>query len=187
MMQRKRYESKIPPGYCDVSRKPEPDRFGDYVAWTQLIEFGKSRKCSLILVTDDSKDDWWLRLRGDLTLGPRPELLEEYMTQTNSTMYMYSVDSFMIRAGEYLRKTVPPEAIQEAKERRTEEWSASSLKAKVPPEGVGLPDLGEIESQKHLAVSEFGQLPKEVIQNANVEDHIKPNAAPKDQRPEKGA
>ena len=89
---RQRYESHIPPGYAD-SEKPEPERFGDYVGWRQILDHGATNNFSLILVTDDMKDDWWQR-HGDRTIGPRPELIAEYTRTCNRPFHMYSLEQF---------------------------------------------------------------------------------------------
>ena len=89
---RQRYESRIPPGYAD-SAKPEPEKFGDYVGWRQILDHSISENRSLILVTDDLKDDWWLRYK-DRTIGPRPELISEYATTCKRPFYMYSLEQF---------------------------------------------------------------------------------------------
>jgi len=57
---KERFEREVPPGYCDMG-KPEPNRYGDLVIWLQLIGEAKARAKPLILVTNDQKEDWWVR------------------------------------------------------------------------------------------------------------------------------
>lgn len=74
----------------------------------------------MILVTDDRKDDWWLKIDGK-TIGPRPELLQEIYMRAGVTFYMYSADPFMKYAGKYLRHKVEKKAIDEVREVRKED------------------------------------------------------------------
>ena len=87
-----RYKFKIPPGYMD-SKKDEDSsdefthgniiykrKYGDYILWTQLLQFAKAHnKSKIVFITDDAKEDWWLKynLDGPKIIGPRPELREE--------------------------------------------------------------------------------------------------------------
>ena len=67
---RERYEAKVPPGYEDRSNNPnDTDQYGDLILWEQTIDFDKSQEPPIILVTDDAKEDWWRKVRGE-TLGP---------------------------------------------------------------------------------------------------------------------
>jgi hypothetical protein len=113
----KRYESQIPPGYKD-SKKPKPDCYGDAIAWLQLIDFGRSQKRPIIFVTDDNKEDWWLIHKGN-TLGPRPELIQEFLAEANVHFYMYTGDKFLERAEGFLELPKEPKIIKEAEEIRS--------------------------------------------------------------------
>ena len=89
---KKRFEEKVPPGFAD-EKKEKSERpyhhssglrlerkFGDLVAWKQLIaEAHQKELASVIWVTDDEKPDWWLVVdsQGKKTIGPRPALFEE--------------------------------------------------------------------------------------------------------------
>jgi hypothetical protein len=124
---RKRFSEKIPPGFRDAD-KPEPARFGDYVGWRQILDFACKNNASVILVSDDSKDDWW-RKEGTQTYGPRPELIVEFHSCCSALFYMYSSDRFLELSGKYLGGIVDPRAISELKERRESEPAASVMKS----------------------------------------------------------
>jgi hypothetical protein len=88
---RKRYKDNKPPGYMDArgeKKKPEPDCFGDALLWLQTIDHAKSLKDRrpFIVVTDDTSEDWLLKLEGE-KLGPRPELLQEFSDATGCSVY----------------------------------------------------------------------------------------------------
>ena len=113
---RERYDAKIPPGYMDRSNNPsDTDQYGDFVLWSQLIDYSKGEPRPIILITDDAKNDWWREVRGE-KLGPRPELISEFIAETggNKWFYMYSTEQFLKYSKEYLNADVLPEVIKEA-------------------------------------------------------------------------
>jgi len=116
---RKRYAERIPPGFKDAD-KPEPERYGDYVGWRQILDFAIKNSASVILVTDDAKEDWWKR-EDARTFGPRPELVVEFRSCCSGLFYMYSSDRFLELSGKYIGGPVDPKAINELKERRESE------------------------------------------------------------------
>lgn len=114
----KRYKQRKPPGYKDAD-KSEPGMYGDLVIWKQVIGKASRDGKDVIFVTDDSKEDWWLKVDEE-TIGPRPELLQEFREETSRSLYVYSSDSFVERAKER-GKRVSDEAVAEleaAKEAR---------------------------------------------------------------------
>jgi hypothetical protein len=50
-----RYSKRIPPGFKDQD-KPEPNCYGDFIIWVQLLEHATRLKRSVLFVTDDIKD-----------------------------------------------------------------------------------------------------------------------------------
>jgi hypothetical protein len=58
----KRYEQKIPPGYKDVE-KGGTRQFGDLVIWNEILDYAKTSNKPVVLVTSDTKEDWWWRTR----------------------------------------------------------------------------------------------------------------------------
>ena len=96
---RERYSNGTPPGYMD-SKKQKGDNsnnsFGDYIVWKQILNYAKSEKKDVVLVTNDQKEDWWNIVHGR-TLGPRIELRKEFFDETNQRFHMYSMKSFISR------------------------------------------------------------------------------------------
>ena len=116
----KRYELSIPPGYKDSSKKPDGDpyrKFGDLIIWKQLMEKSKSETKDIILVMDDNKEDWWLKFQGN-TIGPQPELIEEFAKETGQKFHMYLADRFLEYAGQFLEEDVSEPVIEELKRLR---------------------------------------------------------------------
>jgi hypothetical protein len=96
---KQRYENKIPPGYMDAKTKGEPERYGDYVLWEQLLRHGEATDKPAIFITDDQKEDWWWRKSGK-TLGPRVELVQEYFDRTGKRVHLYAPERFLQLAKE---------------------------------------------------------------------------------------
>lgn len=109
-----RFKNRVPPGYRDAA-KPEPERYGDAVVWFQLLDHAKATQKPMVLVTADTKEDWWWQERGR-TQGPRPELRREMMIAANMPFYMYAPERFLEHARRYLGSEVTDEAIEEARE-----------------------------------------------------------------------
>jgi hypothetical protein len=111
-----RFKQNQPPGQSDKD-KPEAERYGDVILWFQLIDHVKSEKKPLIFVTDDEKDDWWLKYKGK-TIGPRPELIQEMLNEGGVEFYLYTGDRFLEYAATFLDLEDEPEVVKEAEEVR---------------------------------------------------------------------
>ena len=108
-----RYEQEIPPGYKDGDKKGSKP-LGDLIFWFQVIDKAQKWKAPIILITDDRKEDWWLKHNGQ-TIGPRPELVSEIKIKASVEFYMYQADPFMEHANTYLAKPVKQEVIDEVR------------------------------------------------------------------------
>lgn len=87
----RRIEHSIPPGYMDAD-KLESDlpegASGDYLVWHQLLLAGAERRVDLVLVTADTKEDWWNRGERGAMIGLRRELIEEYLQATGHRLFL---------------------------------------------------------------------------------------------------
>lgn len=127
-----RYKYKTPPGYMD-SKKDEhsPDEFvhsgvtykrkyGDYLIWKQLLDFAaKEKNTKIIFVTDDAKEDWWLKynLEGTKTIGPRPELIEEAnLIGGINTFIMYNPEGFLQYAKDFLKTEISETTLEDVRD-----------------------------------------------------------------------
>jgi hypothetical protein len=111
-----RFDEKIPPGYMDKG-KENPEKYGDFIIWNQLIDYASSQKKPLIFVTDDAKEDWW-RMHEGKKISPRPELVEEMQSRAGVFFYMYSSDNFMNYADKFLNLPYQQEIIEEVRDIR---------------------------------------------------------------------
>lgn len=103
-----RYINEIPPGYCDNNKKKDGEyiktyyngiefetRFGDLIAWYQILDKAKDPKIKrVVLITDDNKEDWWYQLKGK-TVGPRAELKNELLRNSQADLFMFNSNSFL--------------------------------------------------------------------------------------------
>src|SRR6266508_39151 len=109
-----RYKDRVPTGFED-EKKPEDERYGDLIIWMQILREAESKKRGAIFISDDAKEDWWLRVRGR-TVGPLPALREEFAARTDKNFHMYRSDLFIEHAGVYLKRQVEKETLKEVKE-----------------------------------------------------------------------
>ncbi len=108
----KRYAEKCPPGYMDKKGKHGVDVYGDLIIWNEIIEKSKVEKCHIILITGDVKEDWFLKHSGK-TIGPRPELIHEFRTETNKLFYAYPTNQFLEFSNIYFKSNIDKEVIDE--------------------------------------------------------------------------
>jgi len=127
-----RFKAAIPPGYQDIDKdKTESDehfhggilykrKYGDFLVWRQITSHAQKVDAKrLIFVTDDAKEDWWLKIEADgpKTISPRPELIEEARVQGGVTTFlMYSPEGFLKYAGEFLEASVSEETLREVRD-----------------------------------------------------------------------
>jgi hypothetical protein len=113
-----RYDQETPPGYKDAKKIVPNDpyaKFGDLIIWKEIIQKSKSDLIPVIFITDDKKEDWWLEVNGQ-KISPRPELIEEFRTETSNSFWMYTVDRFVQEIASLDDKTIEPQVISEIQE-----------------------------------------------------------------------
>lgn len=54
----------------------------------------QQKKKPIIFVTDDNKEDWWLKENGE-TKRPRPELIKEFFDETGTRILIYNPEQFL--------------------------------------------------------------------------------------------
>ncbi|CAM5473656.1 PIN-like domain-containing protein [Streptomyces canus] len=108
----RRVDERIPPGYKD-KKKSDVDAAGDYLVWAQTIKEAKLRRCEVLIITGDVKEDWWRRESGE-TKGPRLELAKEFHSAVGARVYMLRPPRFLELAREVLNVSVANESIDDA-------------------------------------------------------------------------
>lgn len=120
----KRYADSIPPGYKDEKKFKSPQNFdekranfGDWILWAQILDHSKESENPVILVTNDTKEDWWLEQSGK-TLGPRPELISEFHLKTKQHVLIYKPERFLGLGSKKLKAPVDRKTINEVEAER---------------------------------------------------------------------
>lgn len=71
-----RFKNKTPPGYKDDKSKKGLRKYCDLIWWKEILIWAKENRKNIILVTDDIKEDWWIKENEKLEF--RDELVEEF-------------------------------------------------------------------------------------------------------------
>lgn len=107
----RRNASGEPPGFKD--KKKDPERaVGDYLLWAQILQEAQRRKCDVLLVTGDVKDDWWRRENGQ-TRGPRVELSQELRRHAGVGLFMLTPENLLRRAEIALNVAINPDSAED--------------------------------------------------------------------------
>lgn len=112
-----RFAKKTPPGYMDADKDKSGDKtkkFGDLVLWKQILDYASSEKTNVIVVTGETKEDWWTKASGRI-IAPRPEMITEFREVCGGQVWFYSADRFMELASKNLSQGVKPEVVEEIK------------------------------------------------------------------------
>tara|TARA_R110002124_G_scaffold286456_1_gene467460 strand:- start:366 stop:1601 length:1236 start_codon:yes stop_codon:yes gene_type:complete len=116
-----RFAEKIPPGYEDAKKSEAPttksDRqrvYGDLIIWNETIKFSSKTNLPIIFTTDDLKKDWWQTANGK-TIGPRPELVQEFFNRTGNSIAIYKPDQFLKYAKKTINTNISEDSISEVK------------------------------------------------------------------------
>ncbi|WP_156677656.1 PIN domain-containing protein [Nocardia sp. Root136] len=102
-----RLEKKVPPGYKD-SKKEDP--FGDALIWLEILEHAERTKNKVIFVTDDVKDDFYIKVHGQI-IGPRTEMIYEMLDTAGQPYHQTTLDGFLRLASLYLQVSVTEDTI----------------------------------------------------------------------------
>jgi hypothetical protein len=162
-----RYDNETPPGFKDKNAKKDESKlnlYGDLILWKQIIEKGKEENKPIVLITDDLKEDWWNKFKGE-TLGPRKELLREFFDETGQKIYIYQADKFLEYANKLkIGKTVKEEAIKEIRDVRIKD--EEHLK-EIGTTAESIRKLIE-QQQKHLRFDHYNKILHDYANQANV-------------------
>lgn len=111
-----RYRNQIPPGYLDEEEKLGFQKYGDLILWKQLLHKSKELNKSVILVTNDAKEDWWFMDDKKKPISPRHELVNEFESVTNQKFWMYDINDFLYKSNNYISTAIDKETIENIKE-----------------------------------------------------------------------
>lgn len=150
-----RYKKKIPPGFSDTKKKDAPECYGDYLIWSELIEYAKESKKPILFVSGDIKEDWVCKANGQY-IGPHPDLRQEFKDKTGGqSYYSYTLDGFLKEYSQMIEKATTPPAdhdaiIQEILEREEEPMfkspSSHSSLGEIPPDNESKTTITDSDS-----------------------------------------
>lgn len=105
-----RYKKYKPPGYCDIDKDSDDvtkrKKYGDLIAWYQILDFAADMKCPIVLVTNENKEDWWWVDKKKNKHGPRKELVKEMYARAGVIFHMFDPDDFLVFANDHLKLRV---------------------------------------------------------------------------------
>ncbi|UQZ41352.1 PIN-like domain-containing protein [Bacillus subtilis] len=71
--------------------------------WKQIIEYANDKKVDVLLISDDNKEDWIKKEDGE-TIGPQPELIQEFQRETNGRqIYICNTRQFLNNILTYIK------------------------------------------------------------------------------------
>lgn len=142
----RRYEQKIPPGFMDAG-KSAPEKYGDFVLWSQILSHFEKSKADVVFVTDDQKPDWW-RIVSGRTLGAHPLLRREFFNRTGRRIHFYSSDEFVTHFANFLKIDIDEEAREEV-ERISSTVSATTSLPQPPADYYRTQQEGALSYREH--------------------------------------
>ena len=114
-----RFDAKVPPGFRDKTK--DDGGVGDLAIWFTILEISEKAGRDAILITEDSKDDWFHR-SGDRRLFPRYELVAEFGERTGGRAFgMDSLSSLLKQYG------ASEEVVREVRETESTSWAAPTI------------------------------------------------------------
>lgn len=135
-----RYRNGIPPGFEDRKKEPESRKYGDLVMWMQILDKVQNIDDGIIFVTNDVKEDWYLR-KSERILGPRAELVAELKNIRNVPFYIYTAEQFMTYSNEHLEASIGEEFIEEVRDLEEENTASNTFLSEVAPSADALARL----------------------------------------------
>lgn len=107
----RRQTELIPPGFKDKGKSSDL-ALGDFLLWADVMEEARYRGSDLLLVTRDSKEDWWHKGGGHPL--PRRELQAEFHAITGRRLYMLKTSDFLRLGAKVFGLHVREESITDA-------------------------------------------------------------------------
>lgn len=108
----------MPPGYKDANdaeKKEAGQRYvyGDLIIWKSVIAKAKNDKVDVIFLTNDNKEDWYEKYKGQ-TKGPRFELYREFHKMAGQDIMIMSEATFLKEMKEQTKVRVKDSSIEDA-------------------------------------------------------------------------
>ncbi|WP_422737944.1 PIN-like domain-containing protein [Micromonospora sp. WMMD729] len=110
-----RFPNRIPPGFADASKATDLLSAGDYLIWEEVIRYASSmdRPRRLILVSGDTKGDWYELDSNAKPLQPWPSLRAELKQRAEADILILTPRLFLEGAQTHLGADFNPETYRE--------------------------------------------------------------------------
>lgn len=160
-----RYADKIPPGFKDISNKKDKGKrhlYGDLIIWKQIIKYAQETQKDIIFVTQDAKEDWWVKKEGKAE-GPLYSLLKEFRASTGHALMMYKQEGFMKAAK---KKKAKAKTVKEVKA-MTEEDNRSRAQRMINHistlPGIAIPSLANLQIPAYPSINIDHGIPQSIL------------------------
>jgi len=179
-----RYKGRKPPGFQDENKdkrtpKPEgePDeknenkekgkskdaqfildktsnKYGDLIIWMQILEKAEKSQSNIVLITDETKRDWW-EIHKEIVIGPRPELIQEFHAKTSGRLfYLYKAFDFVKSAETYLGEHVQQSVIDEVRVFQEREAAISDYESDLKETAEVVSAMAELQEQAAFSAND---------------------------------
>lgn len=142
-----RFPNQIPPGFSDGGKETALQSAGDYLLWEEVIERARQLDSPrlVLLVSADTKEDWYQPAEGGRSARPWPSLADEMRSRADADLRFETPQQFFQGIREFLDATIA-DATYEEIERTVEaadggpeeNLGEDSASLTVPPEGAAL-------------------------------------------------
>lgn len=114
-----RFPNKIAPGWEDEENKTGIQRVGDLIIWKQILDYSKENNVSIILITNDVKEDWChvkKRSNEKRIVRPCKELIKEIKDFSSNNFWMYTFKDFLHKSKELIDTNITNDTLEEVEE-----------------------------------------------------------------------
>lgn len=113
-----RFPNEIPPGYKDAGKRTPLVAAGDYILWREVLNRAMEQATAthVLLVTSETKPDWWLLDERNKPLKARPELIHEMYEEAGAELLLLSLADFLNGARDYLSLDVSDQTVAQLRE-----------------------------------------------------------------------
>ncbi|AHH98671.1 PIN-like domain-containing protein [Kutzneria albida] len=110
-----RYPNRIPPGFSDRGKGTDLERAGDFLLWAELLEKARGLPCPrrVLLVSRDTKEDWYELSPSGEPLRSLPALHEEMAAHSDATLLLQQPRAFLDGGQQFLNAEVSADTYEE--------------------------------------------------------------------------
>ncbi|MGW2147393.1 PIN-like domain-containing protein [Nonomuraea bangladeshensis] len=110
-----RFPNKIPPGFADTRKDTDLRSAGDFLLWEELIEHAQtlSPGAKVILVSRDTKKDWYQPEGFGQEERPWPQLIDEFERRTSARLLIAATATFYSDVKKFLGAEIASSTIDE--------------------------------------------------------------------------